>query len=257
MEPFRHGEQRRGIYAYHVWFYGSGVPFRLTWEGVPTLKSPLDMWNYQQIIWDLRPSLVIELGTNRGGAALFFSRVLEALGDDRCVLTFDVEQAQVDDRLMQRPNVVFCRASTTSREAADTISAMRRRYPGSVFVILDSDHTKEHVLEELRLITPLLATGDRVVVEDTNINGRPVLPGWGPGPFEAVEAFLLEPPTPTRETSKPNRSSAGLSRQEDSSFACEERLGSRHSAFGSHLDHGRLDKSCSSPTPTHTASVTR
>lgn len=180
---------------YHHWFYGSGVPFRLTWEGIPAIKSPLDMWNYQQLIWSLQPSLIIEFGTNRGGSAVYFSRILTAMGGDRRVLTIDVEDRQVDPRIVNIENIIFHRASTTDAAVTEAIQRLRREFPGPVFVILDSDHSMTHVLSELRIITPLLQQGDRLVVEDTNINGHPVLAGWGPGPFEAVEAFLRENPT--------------------------------------------------------------
>ena len=63
-----------------------------------------------------------------------------------------------------------------------------------MFAILDSAHSKAHVLAELRLLTPLLRPGDYVIVEDADINGHPVNPNYGPGPFEAVEEFLREQP---------------------------------------------------------------
>lgn len=71
---------------------------------------------------------------------------------------------------------------------------MRFEYPGPVFAILDSLHTAEHVLAELKSLRPLLTAGDYLIVEDSNINGHPVMPGWGPGPYEALEAYETEFP---------------------------------------------------------------
>jgi cephalosporin hydroxylase len=63
-----------------------------------------------------------------------------------------------------------------------------------VFAILDSDHTMEHVLAEMKLLRPVLRAGDYMIVEDSNINGHPVLPGHGPGPYEAIDAYEREYP---------------------------------------------------------------
>lgn len=180
--------------AYHRWYYETMVWDRTTWLGVKALKSPADMWNYQEILSERRPSLVVELGTRFGGGTLFFASVIRGLGHRARVLTVDIDEATVDPRVKEDPLVELLVASSTSDVVARRIAELRAEYPGPVFAILDSDHRMAHVLAELRLLSPLLVPGDYLVVEDSNINGHPVLPGWGPGPYEALEAYLAEHP---------------------------------------------------------------
>ena len=158
-----------------------------TWLGVRTDKCPLDLWIYQELLTELRPDLIVETGTAFGGSALYLASVCDLLGHGR-VLTIDVQEQP--DR-PQHERIEYLTASSTARE---TLEHVRAALPpgGNVLVILDSDHRKEHVLQELRLYAPLVPIGGYVVVEDTILNGHPVSPDFGPGPMEAVEAFLAE-----------------------------------------------------------------
>ena len=79
--------------------------------------------------------------------------------------------------------------SSTSAEVLDQVTAFVQDAE-RVMVILDSDHSREHVLRELELYAPLVSKGCYLVVEDTNVNGHPVVPGFGPGPMEALNEFL-------------------------------------------------------------------
>jgi cephalosporin hydroxylase/SAM-dependent methyltransferase len=188
--------------AYHRWYYDTAVWDRTSWAGVKALKSPMDMWNYQEILAERRPALVVEFGTRFGGGALFFAAVLRQLGHRARVLTVDVDAATVDARVRADPDIELLVASSTSEEVARRIAALRLEYPGPVFAILDSDHSRDHVLGELRLLRPILVKGDYLVVEDSNLNGHPVLPSWGPGPWEALQAYLSDHPgdyVPDRE----------------------------------------------------------
>ena len=171
---------------YHLWYYGAGVWKSTSWLGVRTLKSVSDMWNYQEILAELRPRLVVEFGTAYGGSALFFASVLEGLELDYRVLTVDTLRTRIDDQTIDHPRIEVRTASSTDPGTADRISELKDLFPGPVFAILDSDHSAAHVRAELELITPLLMPGDYLVVEDSNLNGHPVMPDYGPGPFEAV-----------------------------------------------------------------------
>ena len=82
-------------------------------------------------------------------------------------------------------------ASSTSDETKRWLSGIVT--PGmKVMVILDSDHSAPHVLEELRFYHRLVSMGSYLIVEDTNLSGNPVVPEFGPGPMDALESFLAE-----------------------------------------------------------------
>lgn len=174
---------------YHKWYVGSMTWYATTWMGVPCCKSVSDMWNYQEILHELRPSLVVEFGSLAGGSAMFFATVLREIGQPFRVLSVDVSHNVLRDRAREDPDVVFMESSSTAPMAAEAIREQRALFPGPVFAILDSDHSRDHVLAELELLRPLLTSGDYLVVEDSHVNGHPVMPLHGPGPYEAVEDY--------------------------------------------------------------------
>jgi cephalosporin hydroxylase len=179
---------------YAKWYFNNLVWQDTTWMGVETYKSPSDMWNYQEILFGLRPSLVIEFGTAFGGSALFWAGVMRQLGHPFRVLSVDVSHDLLRPEAQRDPDVTFVESSSTAPEVAERIRLLRLEYPGKVFAILDSDHSMEHVLAEMKLLRPLLSAGDYLVVEDSLLNGHPVAPEWGPGPYEAIEAYEAQYP---------------------------------------------------------------
>jgi cephalosporin hydroxylase len=166
----------------------------MKWMGVTTLKSPADMWNYQEILFALQPSLVVEFGTRYGGSALFFAAVMRQIGRPFRLLSVDIDGDTVSAPTRRDPDIELLTISSTDPKVAERISALRREFPGPVFVILDSDHARDHVLGEMKLLRPLLVKGDYIVVEDSNVNGHPVYASHGPGPYEAIEAYYQEFP---------------------------------------------------------------
>jgi cephalosporin hydroxylase len=180
---------------YHKWYYNTFVWKKTSWMGITTWKSVSDMWNYQEILWDLEPSLIVEFGTNQGGSALYFATIMKRLGTPFKVLSVDITHKPLDPAARRDPDILFVESSSTVPAIADQIRSLRAEFPGKVFAILDSDHTMDHVLAEMKLLRPLLSTGDYLLVEDSSVNGHPVLPGWGPGPYEAIEAYEREFPS--------------------------------------------------------------
>lgn len=180
--------------AYHLWYYDNEIWQTVRFLGVPCYKSVSDMWNYQEILAELRPSLVVEFGTRFGGSALFFSVIGRAINPDLQVLSVDISHEDVFPRVLTEPGIHLVTGSSVDPAIAGRIADMREACPGKVFFILDSDHTKPHVLAELELLRSVVRPGDYLVVEDGNINGNPVLPGWGEGPYEAIQEYIQRYP---------------------------------------------------------------
>lgn len=179
---------------YHKWYYGTLVQNKTTWMGVGCWKSVSDMWNYQEILFELKPSLIIEFGTRCGGSALFFAGVMRQAGRPFKVLSVDISHKELDLAAQRDPDILFVESSSTAPIIVEQIQGLKAQFPGKIFAILDSDHSKNHVLAEMKLLRRLLSPGDYLIVEDSNVNGHPVLPGWGPGPYEAIEAYRHEFP---------------------------------------------------------------
>lgn len=166
------------------------------WMGVPLQKCPLDLWLYQEILFADRPSKIIECGTAFGGSALYLANLCDLLGRGE-IITVDIDSWDFEvPGYRGRPShdrITYVKGSSID---AATIARVRNLLDpdDDVMVILDSDHTKAHVLEELRLYSPLVTPGLMLVVEDTMLNGHPVHADFGPGPMEALEEFLPEHP---------------------------------------------------------------
>ena len=158
---------------YHLWYYRNLVWDTTSWVGVKTLKSPADMWNYQEILYALKPSLVIEFGTRYGGSALFFAAVMRQIGNRFKLLAVDIDAETVSEQTRQDPDIEVLIMSSLDPKVGERIATLRREYTGPAFVILDSDHSKAHVLAEMKTLRPFLVSGDYVVVEDSNVNGHP------------------------------------------------------------------------------------
>jgi cephalosporin hydroxylase len=181
------------VEAFHRLYYGLGAEggtFKNTyWMGVLTQKLPLDLWIYQEILHETRPDLIVETGTYEGGSALYLASICDLLGRGR-VMTIDItERGFSGNPRSEHPRIHYVLGSSTDEAVLDEVRKEAQGAEG-VMVILDSDHSEKHVFRELEAYSPLVSPGHYLVVEDTNVNGNPVLPSFGPGPMEAVERFL-------------------------------------------------------------------
>jgi cephalosporin hydroxylase len=184
-----HARRKRTIEGFHRLYYESSWQTwkNTRWLGVKSYKTPLDLWIYQELIVSLRPQLLIETGTAFGGGALFLATVCDAIGSGE-ILSIDLEHRE------GRPaheRVTYLIGSSTAPEVLEIVTERAKR-KAPVMVILDSDHSREHVLAELRHYADFVTPGSYLVVEDTNLNGNPVVSSFGPGPMEAVREFLGE-----------------------------------------------------------------
>lgn len=179
--------------AFHRAYYGAWMDGQgsvdLSWFGYKTMKSPMDLWTYQEIIVETKPDVVVECGTAYGGSSYFLASMYDLLGRGE-VITIDIEAR--DGYQPTHPRITRLVGSSTDPTLVEDV---RRRIGGRrAMVILDSDHSQAHVAAELAAYGSMVAAGCYLVVEDTNINGHPVVPEFGPGPMEAVEAFLPTAP---------------------------------------------------------------
>jgi cephalosporin hydroxylase len=178
--------------------YGYG--YQWTWLGLPIIQLPQDIVATQEIIWECKPDVIIETGIAWGGSVTLYASVLQLIGKGDVVAVdlnlMDHVTAQIMDYPFSNRIHLYKGSSTDPEVVAKVRSHIA---PGqSVMVLLDSNHTHEHVLNELRLYAPLVTKGQYLVVSDTIVDDIPAQEhrprGWGPGnnPMTALRAFLQE-----------------------------------------------------------------
>lgn len=185
---------------------GHKYSYNFEWLGMPIIQYPQDIVAMQQLVWEVKPDLIIETGIARGGSLVFYASLLElnALcggpGDAR-VLGIDIDiRPHNHAAIQQHPMAHRIEMLQGSSIADDMIAQVQARAQGAgkIMVLLDSNHTHEHVLAELRAYAPLVSCGSYCVVFDTLIEDMPpdAYPDrpWGKGnnPKTAVWQYLKE-----------------------------------------------------------------
>lgn len=157
------------------------------WMGVPAWKNPLDAWIYQEIIHEVRPDVIVEVGSALGGATLYLAHLLDLLGEGT-VVSVDIDHSRFQAR---HERIVTVTGHSSSPAVLGRVGELCRNR--RVLVIHDADHRKPQVLADLRAYAPLVSVGSYLIVEDGvvdlfrphNVLGVPYV-----GPLGATEEFL-------------------------------------------------------------------
>lgn len=185
-------EREAVVRRFNQIYYESAVWSDTRWLGVESQQNPCDNWMMQELIAEVKPDYLIETGTANGGTTLFYAVVLGLVNEAGRVITIDIEP-EVEKAARFKVFKDKVEVVTSDSTSPELLKKLARRVQGrKVLVTLDSWHKKEHVLKELRMYSKLVSKGSYLVVQDTNVNGNPVLPEFGGGPNEAVQEFLKE-----------------------------------------------------------------
>jgi cephalosporin hydroxylase len=161
----------------------------LKWLGKPIWQNLLDLWTIQETIYEIRPGLLIESGTNRGGSSYFFASLFDLMGYGR-VITIDVEKLHD----LSHPRVTYLLGSSVAPEILEQVASVAATTSGPIIVLLDSDHNEAHVRREMDAYHRFVTPGSFLLVQDGVIDTLPVFAAGRPGPLPAIEAFLKEHP---------------------------------------------------------------
>lgn len=150
--------------------------YNFTWMGRPIIQFPQDMVAMQELIWRIRPRRIVETGVAHGGSLIYYACLLELLGSDGRVVGVDIDirphnRAEIEQHPMAH-RIDLVQGSSIDPATAAQVHALAQGR-GPVLVILDSNHTHEHVLKELQLYSPLVGKGSYLVVFDTLVEDMP------------------------------------------------------------------------------------
>lgn len=173
--------------------------YHFRWMGLPIIQMPQDILAMQELIWEIKPDAIVETGIARGGSLIFYASMLHLLDNGGIVVGVDIDiRAHNRSAIEAHPMARYVRMVEGSAIDETIVAKVKELIAGRkrVLVSLDSMHSHAHVLEELRLYSPLVTAGSYLVVFDTAIEQMPEdffqdRP-WGKGdnPWTAVHAFM-------------------------------------------------------------------
>jgi cephalosporin hydroxylase len=173
--------------------------YNFTWLGQPIIQLPEDIILAQEVIWKVQPDIIVETGIARGGSLIFYASLLELMGKKE-VVGVDID-IRPNNRLAiekhpMASRITLIEGSSTDRAVVDQVAGRITR-EDKVLVLLDSDHSRDHVLDELRLYAPLVSVGSYLIATDGIMSDLADVPGGKPSwqwdnPKTAAELFVAE-----------------------------------------------------------------
>jgi cephalosporin hydroxylase len=175
--------------------------YQFDWMGVPIIQMPGDLVMFQEIVWKTRPDLIIETGVARGGSLIFWASMQKLCGIDGKVLGVDIDIRDHAKRAISgsqfNQQIELLQGSSTEFNVFEKVKKYALPFK-KIMIVLDSNHTHEHVMDELKLYADLVSPGCMLLVLDTVIDDLEVDPdrSWGPGasPKSAVIEYMRSRP---------------------------------------------------------------
>jgi cephalosporin hydroxylase len=157
------------------------------YAGIPTQKCPNDFWVYQEIVYEVKPTLIVEIGNFQGGSAVALADIQNRFGYGR-VIGVDINHQHLSEKAKSDPRITFI--------TGDAVSCLEKVKSlilpnDKVLIIEDSSHEYDNTLNIMRNYWPLVSPGSYFIIED-GICYHGITEGPRPGPYEAVQDFLKE-----------------------------------------------------------------
>jgi cephalosporin hydroxylase len=175
--------------------------YGFTWLGLPIIQLPADIMALQEIIWDTKPDVIIETGIARGGSLIFYASLLHLLDNNGIVIGVDIDiRTHNRESIERHPFASAIHLIQGSSVDMATVDQVKQVAAGrhKTMIVLDSNHTHEHVYQELQHYSHMVSVGSYLIVQDTTVEYVPEgfcrNKGWDKGnnPKTAVNVFLKE-----------------------------------------------------------------
>tara|TARA_Y100001949_G_C15931542_1_gene305880 strand:+ start:189 stop:992 length:804 start_codon:yes stop_codon:yes gene_type:complete len=160
------------------------------WMGIRSMKCPLDLWIYQEILIKTKPDIIIETGTNEGGTTLFLANICDIM-DNGEIITIDISSPNEKPK---HKRIHYIQGDATSKKTITKIQQLVDKLDNNsdtkIMVILDDEHSENHVFQEMEIYGKFVTPGNYLIVEDTSMGGHPVWSELKGGPMESVERYM-------------------------------------------------------------------